>query len=103
MWRYKTDTAGKHFKEREGVKLEVFPPGINGKEGPRGKARRVCLSSVTSGQRRQITDRGEAESNEHLLTGEEGPQPAAWLHPARLKYKTELREPPTDPLGPRVP
>ena len=30
VWQYKPDTAGKHTKEKEGVKLEVFPPGING-------------------------------------------------------------------------
>lgn len=54
MWPYRTDTAVKHFREKEGVKLEVFPPDISeinrnlwlGKEGLRGKAGRACLNSV---------------------------------------------------------
>lgn len=54
MWQYGTDTAVKHFREKEGMKSEVFPPdtsGINrnlwlGKEGLSGKAGRACLNSV---------------------------------------------------------
>lgn len=54
MWQYRTDTGGKHFREKEGVKLEVLPPDINGinrnlwlgKEGFRGNAGRACLILV---------------------------------------------------------
>lgn len=54
MWQYRTDTAEKHFREKDGVTLEIFPPDINGinrnlwlgKERLRGKAGRASLNSV---------------------------------------------------------